>query len=45
MNTHAWIQLAAYLGVLLLLSWPLGKWLAAVADGHLPRWMMPVPGR
>jgi K+-transporting ATPase ATPase A chain len=41
MNTQAWIQLVAYLIVLLVLSWPLGKWLAAVADGHLPRWMTP----
>ncbi|MEO8279386.1 MAG: potassium-transporting ATPase subunit KdpA [Ideonella sp.] len=41
MNTQAWIQLVAYLVVLLLLSWPLGKWLVAVADGLLPRWMAP----
>jgi K+-transporting ATPase ATPase A chain len=41
MNTQAWILLAAYLGVLLLLAWPLGKWLVAVADGRLPRWMAP----
>jgi K+-transporting ATPase ATPase A chain len=41
MNTQAWILLAAYLGVLLLLAWPLGKWLVAVADGHLPPWMTP----
>ena len=39
MNTQAWILLAAHLGVLLLLAWPLAKWLVAVADGHLPRWM------
>ena len=41
MSTQAWILLAAYLGVLLLLAWPLGKWLVAVADGRLPRWMAP----
>jgi K+-transporting ATPase ATPase A chain len=41
MNTQAWILLAAYLGVLALLAWPLGKWLVAVADGRLPRWMAP----
>ncbi len=41
MNTQAWILLVAYLGVLLLLAWPLGKWLVAVADGNLPRWMAP----
>ena len=41
MNTQAWILLAAYLGVLLALAWPLGKWLTAVADGRFPRWMAP----
>ena len=41
MNTQAWILLAAYLGVLLLLAWPLGRWLTAVAEGRLPRWMAP----
>ena len=42
MNPQAWFLLIAYLGVLLLLAWPLGKWLAAVAEGRLPRWMAPV---
>ncbi len=41
MNTQAWVLLAIYLGVLLLLAWPLGKWLVAVADGNLPHWMAP----
>ncbi|MBE0546157.1 MAG: potassium-transporting ATPase subunit KdpA [Rubrivivax sp.] len=41
MNTQAWILLVAYLGVLLLLAWPLGKWLIAVADGRFPRWLAP----
>jgi K+-transporting ATPase ATPase A chain len=41
MNTQAWILLVAYLGALLLLAWPLGKWLVAVADGRFPRWMAP----
>ena len=41
MNTQAWILLGAYLGVLTLLAWPLGKWLANVADGRLARWMAP----
>ena len=45
MNTQAWILLAAFLGVLLLLAWPLGKWLVAVAEGRLPRWMAPFAGR
>ena len=42
MNTPAWILLAAFLGVLGLLAWPLGQWLTAVAEGRLPRWMAPV---
>jgi K+-transporting ATPase ATPase A chain len=41
MNTQAWALLAAYLCVLLLLAWPLGNWLVAVADGRFPRWMAP----
>jgi K+-transporting ATPase ATPase A chain len=42
MNTQSWILLGAYLVVLLLLAWPLGKWLVAVADGRFPRWMAPL---
>jgi len=42
MNTQAWILLAAFLGALALLAWPLGRWLAAVADGRLPRWLAPI---
>jgi K+-transporting ATPase ATPase A chain len=41
MNTQAWTLLAVYLGVLALLAWPLGRWLVAVAEGRLPRWMAP----
>ena len=41
MTTQAWMLLAAYLGLLGLLAWPLGRWLVAVADGRLPRWMAP----
>jgi K+-transporting ATPase ATPase A chain len=41
MNAPAWFLLAAYLGALLLLAWPIGKWLAAIADGRLPRWVAP----
>ena len=41
MNSQAWVLLAAYLGTLLLLAWPLGRWLTAVAEGRLPRWMAP----
>jgi K+-transporting ATPase ATPase A chain len=39
MTAEAWMLLAAYLGLLFLLAWPLGRWLAAVAEGRLPRWM------
>ncbi len=36
------LQLAVYLVVLLALAWPLGRWLAAIADGRLPGWLKPV---
>ncbi|MBL0147379.1 MAG: potassium-transporting ATPase subunit KdpA [Ideonella sp.] len=42
MSAHAWTLLAAYLAVLLLLAWPLGKWLVAVAEGRFPRWLAPL---
>ena len=42
MTAPAWLLLAAYLTLLLLLAWPLGQWLAAVAEGRLPRWMAPL---
>jgi len=42
MTTQAWLLLAAFLGVLLLLAWPMGRWLAAVAAGRLPRWLRPL---
>ena len=42
MDTPAWILLTAYLAVLLLSAWPLGKWLTAVAEGRLPRWFAPL---
>jgi potassium-transporting ATPase potassium-binding subunit len=42
MNTQAWIQLVAFLAVLALLAWPLGRWLTAIADGRIPRWLTPV---
>lgn len=41
-TTQVLVQLAVYLAVLLLLAWPLGKWLAAVADGRLPCSMAPL---
>jgi len=43
-TTQYVIQLAVYLGLLLALAWPLGRWLSAVADGRLPRWMAPFVG-
>ncbi len=41
MNTNAWMLLATYLVILMLLAWPLRRWLVAVADGRFPRWMAP----
>jgi len=41
MNSQAWILLVAFLVILALLAWPLGKWLVAVADGRFPRWFAP----
>ena len=42
MSSQAWIQLIVFLLVLAVLAWPLGRWLAAVADGRLPRWLAPI---
>ncbi|KQW65243.1 potassium-transporting ATPase subunit KdpA [Methylibium sp. Root1272] len=42
MSAQAWIQLAVFLALLMLLAWPLGRWLAAVAEGHLPRALAPL---
>ncbi|MDQ2780527.1 MAG: potassium-transporting ATPase subunit KdpA [Pseudomonadota bacterium] len=42
MTAAAWMQLVVYLVVLLVLAWPLGRWLAAVAEGRLPRWLTPL---
>jgi K+-transporting ATPase ATPase A chain len=39
MSSQSWGLLATYLAVLLVLSWPLGIWLARLCSGHLPRWM------
>jgi K+-transporting ATPase ATPase A chain len=41
-TTQVVFQLVAYLAILLLLAWPLGRWLTAVAEGRLPRWLAPV---
>ena len=42
MDTAAWTLLATFLVVLLLLAWPLGRAIAALCDGRLPRWMQRV---
>ena len=44
MDALAWINLGLYMAVLLLAAWPLSKWLVAVAEGRLPRWMRAVEG-
>ncbi|MBT9457736.1 MAG: potassium-transporting ATPase subunit KdpA [Burkholderiaceae bacterium] len=44
MGSTAWINLGLFMGLLLLLAWPLSKWLARVAEGSLPRWMGAVEG-
>jgi len=41
MTSQAWIQLLVYMALLVGLGWPLGKWMAAVAEGRFPRWMSP----
>ncbi|MBO9513797.1 MAG: potassium-transporting ATPase subunit KdpA [Variovorax sp.] len=40
MNTSAWVLLALFLVVLVALAWPLGRCLAALCEGRLPRWML-----
>ncbi len=35
MSTSAWIQLVAFLGVLLALAWPLARWIHAVMEGRI----------
>ncbi|MBO9651054.1 MAG: potassium-transporting ATPase subunit KdpA [Variovorax sp.] len=42
MNTSAWALLGLYLVVLGVLAWPLGRYLAAMCEGRLPRWMQAV---
>lgn len=39
MNSSAWGLLVLFLVVLGVLAWPLGRFLAALCDGRLPRWM------
>ncbi|MCV2354478.1 potassium-transporting ATPase subunit KdpA [Paucibacter sp. B2R-40] len=44
MNNLAWFNLALFMGLLLLAAWPLSRWLTAIAQGRLPRWMGAVEG-
>ncbi|RYF64886.1 MAG: potassium-transporting ATPase subunit KdpA, partial [Comamonadaceae bacterium] len=39
MSLQSWGLLALFLLLLGLLAWPLGRALAALIDGRLPRWM------
>ncbi|MDM0078406.1 potassium-transporting ATPase subunit KdpA [Variovorax sp. J2P1-59] len=42
MNTSAWALLALFLVVLGVLAWPLGRFIAALCEGRVPRWMQRV---
>jgi len=42
MNTSAWALLGLFLLVLGVLAWPLGRYLAAMCEGRLPRWMQAI---
>ncbi len=42
MSSSAWGLLALLLGALLVASWPLGKWIARLLSGDLPRWIQRV---
>ncbi|MDM0026031.1 potassium-transporting ATPase subunit KdpA [Variovorax saccharolyticus] len=42
MNASAWGLLALFLAALGLLAWPLGRFVAALCEGRLPRWMQRV---
>ncbi len=42
MTSQAWVQLLVFLALLFVLAWPLGRWLAAVTEGRLPRWLAPI---
>jgi potassium-transporting ATPase potassium-binding subunit len=39
MSATSWGLLALYLVALLVIAWPLGRWMAALLDGHVPQWM------
>jgi K+-transporting ATPase ATPase A chain len=42
MSTSAWGLLVLLLVALVVLGWPLGRFIAALCDGRLPRWMQRV---
>lgn len=42
MQASAWGLLALFLGLLLVLAWPVGRWLAALCEERVPRWMQRV---
>ena len=42
MTSSAWGLLALYLAVLGVLAWPVGKFLAALCNERVPRWMQRV---
>ncbi len=39
MSASAWGLLALFFALLLLLAWPVGKFLAALCNERVPRWM------
>ena len=43
-TVQVWLQLAVYLALLLGARLAVGTWLAAVAEGRLPRWLAPLVG-
>jgi len=44
MTSLAWANLALYMLLLIAAAWPLSRWLTAVAQGRLPRWMRAIEG-
>ncbi|CAN5910489.1 potassium-transporting ATPase subunit KdpA [soil metagenome] len=42
MTSSAWTLLVVFLVLLGVLAWPLGRFMAAMCDGRLPRWMQRV---
>ena len=44
MTTPAWSLLVLLLAALVALGWPLGRYIAALCSGQLPRWMQRVEG-